>query len=539
MIDVGVLVIGAGPVGLVAALELSHHGVPVLLAERGLTPTEFPKMDITNARTMELLARLDLDEPLRRAGVEPQHRFDVVFATGLGDQATEVARWSLPSVEEARQIIFLVNDGSMPSQPAQRCAQSLFERLVRDRCAEDPLVDLREGWACTGVTPDARGGATATFRDVRTGTLEHVRARWVLGCDGAGSVVRRSLGIPLEGAEGVVALALVHFRSTDTRHLQRFGRFWHVYLATGGVVIAQDEIDTYTAHLPVASDFAWDGRDPVTELRAVLGGPVEVDEVLLTSLWRPNLLVAQRYREGSVLLVGDAAHQFIPTGGYGMNTGVADAVDAGWKVAAIEQGWGGDALIESYEAERRPVALRNRDRSARHAGVIVTWPGVLCESGPSAARAFLLQERGENESFGIELDARYEDSPIVVPDGSSAPPWDPMVVHPAARPGHRLPAIVLSDGRQVLDLLGPGHTVLLVGASGAGVGQVDPTPLVRAAAAVRMPLRVVTVDDEHALEVYERRLVLVRPDGYVAWRGDDVPDDIAALVDVVTGTGRP
>lgn len=545
MIDVGVLVVGAGPVGLVAATELSHHGVPVLLAERGLAPTEFPKMDITNARTMELLARLGLDEPLRQVGVPAEHRFDVVFATGMGPEGTEVSRWSLPSVDEARRIIAWVNDGSMPSQPAQRCAQSLFERLVRDRCAADPLVDLREGWRCEGVQSTVDGAATgdavvATFHDLGTGRTEEVRARWVLACDGAGSVVRTSLDIGLEGVEGVAALALVHLRSTDVERLRRYGRFWHVYLSSGAVIIAQDEVDTYTIHLPVPPDFTWDGQDPVALVRDALGAPIEIDEVLLTSVWRPSLLVAERYRAGRVLLVGDAAHQFIPTGGYGMNTGVGDAVDAGWKVAAVERGWGGDRLVDSYDLERRPVGVRNRDRSARHAGIVVTWPGVLAGSGAEAAAGFLQAERGENESFGIELDVRYDGSPVVVDDGREVPPWDPMVVHPSTRPGHRLPALVLGTGEQVLDLLGPGFTLLVVSADAGDPATVafDPTPMEAAAAAVGLPLTVVRINDPAAAACYERTLILVRPDGHVSWRGDALPEDVASMLDVVRGAPR-
>jgi hypothetical protein len=252
---------------------------------------------------------------------------------------------------------------------------------------------------------------------------------------------------------------------------------------------------------------------------------VKVDEVLLTSVWRPNLLVAERYRDRSVLLVGDAGHQFIPTGGYGMNTGVGDAVDAAWKVAALERGWGGDALIDSYEIERRPVGQRNRDRSARHAGIIVTWPGVLEGSGAVAADTFLQAEQGENESFGIELGAvrglpgdraRWQSAPAVGPDGrASRNAW--VTGCPPSS----------TDGQQVLDLLGPGFTPRRHGPGGSrrpvtSRGR-DPRrrPACSPSSRCAMP----------SPRLYERRLVLVRPGGYVAWRGDALPEDV--------GAGRP
>lgn len=526
-VDTGVLIVGAGPVGLLLAAELAHHGVPCVLTDRSVDPTSYPKMDITNGRTMELLRRLDLHERVREAGVGAEHRFDVVFATGLHGE--EIGRWPLPSVDEARHIIRYVNDGSMPREPAQRCAQSLFEKLMRDHCDGNPLIDTRWGWRCEGVTQDD-DGANVTFTD-GAGAARDLRARWVVGCDGANSVVRRSMGISMEGNTGTASLAMVHFRSSDLNRLHRFGRFWHIYFTGGAVIISQDEGDTWTVHDLVSDDFTWDGVDPVTFLHRALGVPVEVDEVLITSRWNPNLLVADRYRSGRVFLAGDAAHQVIPTGGYGMNTGAGDAVDLGWKLAAVEQGWGGGALLDSYHLERHHVAEQNRDRSLRHALALLAWRG----SGDRMTAT--IPEPGENESFGIELDYRLEGSPVVVPDGSPAPSWDAMVVTPSARPGHRAPSVFTQSGEAIQDRFGPGFTVLVLGepseeTSAAVVGWFKERAPISG-----VPLVVVAESDPHLRTVYEADFVLIRPDGYVAWRANTVAGsaDVDRILGTVTG----
>ena len=229
----------------------------------------------------------------------------------------------------------------------------------------------------------------------------------------------------------------------------------------------------------------------------------------------------------------------IPTGGYGMNTGVGDAVDLGWKLAAVLQGWGGPALLPSYEAERMPVGRRNRDTSARHASVRMTistgTPSRVHEDSDRGARARArageqIRTLGnlENEALGIELDYRYDDSPIVCTEDGDGPKWSPEAYVPSTRPGARAPSVILEDGRGVFDLLGSGFTLLRF-------AEVPVSSLVEAARACGLPLWVVDIRDENARRLYERDLVLVRPDQHVAWRGDVAPRDPASVVDRVRG----
>jgi hypothetical protein len=254
--------------------------------------------------------------------------------------------------------------------------------------------------------------------------------------------------------------------------------------------------------------------------------------------WRRSQFTADRFTAGRILLAGDAAHTTSPTGGHGLNTGIGDVSDLGWMLNALLSGWGGDHLLAAYNAERRPVAIRNGTSSTKNYGAWVQAVGrdlVLDDTPEGEAQRRAVGEQmnamlaQEWYSFGIAMGYRYDASPIVVPDGTPPPPDDPSEYVQTARPGHRAPHAWLADGRSTIDLFGDGFTLLRLGFAG------DVTPLTAAAADCDVPLRVVAIDDPTIARLYQRRLVLVRPDGMVAWRADTLPDDVAALVATVTG----
>ncbi|MFM9885610.1 MAG: FAD-dependent monooxygenase [Burkholderiales bacterium] len=535
--DIPVLIVGAGPVGLVLAKELSHHGIRSTLVERNLDTTRWPKMDITNCRSMELLRRLGLEDGLRQVGVPPQYSFDVIFATGLSGR--EFARWAMPSVDAMRERIRERNDGTMPCVPYQRCSQEVFEAWMKRLCEDDPLIDVRSGWRFDTLTQDA-AGVTAEITDTTTNTNRTLRARYLVGCDGATSAVRKAVDIPLQGRPVPRIARQVHFKSRDLAKLHAHGQFWHIFFAATGTLISQDEVDTWTVQRYYPPDTDPSGIPSEEVVASALGCSIEIDRILVTSVWQGNLLVADRYRAGRVFLAGDSAHQNIPTGGYGMNTGVGDAVDIGWKLAAMLQGWGGPALLASYEVERRPVAVRNVARSDRHASVHVTWRGqmdraLLEADTPEGAahrakiNAIIQAERGENEDHGIELGYRYDGSPVIIGEAGDAPAWRPREYTPTTWPGGRPPSVILEDGSFLFDRLARGFTLLDF------TDERDASRLVDAAAACGVPLERVVVQDPNARRLYERNLVLVRPDQHVAWRGDRVPDNPAAIIDRVRG----
>lgn len=523
MRHVPILIAGGGPVGMTLALVLARLGVPSLLVERQRETTRHPKMDITNVRSMELFRRYGLADDLRAVAVPQANNFDVAWVTAMAGH--ELHRFRYPSVVEKRAQILSRNDGSQPLEPAMRVSQVVIEPVLKRAVLAEPLIQSRFGWAFEDCLQDA-DGVTAVVRDAATGQTETVHCDYLAGCDGGTSRVRASVGISLEGQTAVTQRYMVHFRSAARDLLQRWGIAWH-YQSHFGTLIAQDDDAIWTLQTRPNAGEALDRVDPRALLTQFIGQPIAAD-ILVANAWTPHLLVAQSYRMGRVLLAGDAAHQYIPTGGYGMNTGIGDAVDLGWKLAAVVRGFGGPALVEAYDAERRPVGLRNREASGAHTQVRIqiaqAYAAALVD-GPldafddaGAERRSVLAARiaalgnAENESWGIELGYAYAGSAIVCGETDAAISTDHLVYRPTTVPGARLPHVFLVDGTALFDLLGPWFTLLSFGtAADAG--------LVAAAAKRGLPMQTVRLDQPGLDGIYGAPQILVRPDQHVAWRG--------------------
>lgn len=357
------------------------------------------------------------------------------------------------------------------------------------------------------------------------------------------------------------AMHLIHFKSRDLSRLHKQGQFWHIFFTSGSVIISQDEVDTWTVHNPIPVGTDVSGIDAREAIYKALGGEcapfkIEIDEILVTSTWRPNIYLADKYTSAGkrVFISGDAAHQNIPTGGYGMNTAVGDSFDIGWKVAAVLAGHGGPQLLASYETERRLVGARNIERSGVHFSVHATYVG-WCLEAPKLATAATsegqaLRDRiaehmhlhdGENMDHGIELDYRYSSSPVVVSDSSvKEPVWEPRRYVPSTWPGARAPHVFLENGKQsTFDLFGTGAEYTLVDFSAAGK---HAQAFAAAAARAKLPLKTLHLPDEpHLRHVWERDAVLVRPDDHVAWRAPVAATGAAVInADAVlaTATGK-
>jgi hypothetical protein len=278
-------------------------------------------------------------------------------------------------------------------------------------------------------------------------------------------------------------------------------------------------------------------------LHRALGRPFEV-QWLGTSIWTRRSVVAERYSHGRVFLAGDAVHQLSPTGALGMNTGIGDAVDLGWKLAAVLNGWGGADLLSSYDAERRPIGHRNVGMAAEFYLEHEKFGDQLAAIEDDSPEGALLRQRlgealvkGIGRMFrttGLQIGYRYEHSPICVDDGSPPYPDDAEEAIPSSRPGSRAPHAWLGDGRSMLDLYGRGFVLLRLAARAPDVSALEAQ-----AAARGVPLEAVCVNEPDATRIYERRLVLVRPDGHVAWRADEVPANAAAIIDTVRGARLP
>jgi len=523
---VPILIAGGGPVGMTLALTLARLGVQAMVVERNPATTKHPKMDITNVRSMELFRRLGLAQSLRMVAVPEAHCFDVAWVTTMAGH--ELHRFRYPSVIEKRAEIARHNDGSQPLEPAMRVSQVLIEPALKRAVEAEALVLSRFGTAFEDCTQDA-DGVTAVVRETATGRTESIRCAYLAGCDGGTSSVRGCLGIQLEGQARVAQRYMVHFRSSARDMLQRWGIAWH-YQSPRGTLIAQDDVAHWTLQARPKPGDDLDRVDPNALLTRFMGASTPC-EILVANPWTPHLL---------------AAHQYIPTGGYGMNTGIADACDLGWKLAALVRGFGGPTLLAAYDAERRPVGLRNRHASGTHADVRMAIAQAYADAGnsvyePSAdsdGRRAMLAARiaalgnAENESYGIELGYAYPRSPIVCAETDAEISDDPVRYVPTTAPGARLPSILLTDGSALFDRLGPWFTLIAFGAAPSA-------ELVTAAMRRGMPLEIVRIDQPGLQHIYGAPQLLVRPDQHVAWRGRNAGDEADAIVDRCLGWRGP
>lgn len=521
----GVLVVGAGPVGAVLALELARHGVGCTLIDRSRTVSRHPKMDYINGRSMELLRRHGLTGPIRENGVEPQHPFNFIWSRGFDE--SPIAVWNFASVQEMADRIAATNDGTVPVESHQRLQGSLLEEVLRTAVREEPGIDFQEGVEFTGLEQDADGVRAAVTDD--SGRSRTLAARYAVACDGAGSRVRQAAGITVSQLGPTTQHRDVYFRSSDPE-LRRHGRAFLTIAAGGLTLVSRDEKDTWTGTVHLA-DEAVRAEDPVDLMRRYLGVDFRVDEVLNIAEWEGRLGVADAYRAGSVFLAGDSAHQFYPTGGHGANTGIADAVDLGWKLAALVRGWGGPALAESYQAERRPVALFNREMCGNLLDTWMRFPRLVAGGATrEQLDGFLEQQTYNMDNLGIHFGDRYENSPVVHHEPqATAPAWHWGRITPTTWPGSRPPAVRLKDGTPLFDRFGTGFTLVdQTGGEGAA-------GLAEAAADRGLPLTVLSVDDPAVRATWDHPLVLVRPDQRVAWRAERRPESWTAVLDHVRG----
>lgn len=536
MTSVDVVVAGGGPVGMTLAYVLAEYGVSVVLLERNPTTTTHPKMDITNARSMELFEKVGLAERLRAVSVAETQPFDVSWITTLNGE--ELHRFVYPSVGEVRERLRNVNDGTQPSQPPMRVSQVIIEPVLKQAIEEHPNVDVRFATAFDRFE-EAPDGVTVTSITA-DGTEEQIRCKWLVGCDGGASRVRTQLGIEFSGRARVNERFITHFHSEARELLQRWGAAWH-YQSSLGTLVAQNDRDIWTLLTRFPEGVKPEDVDTAGLIEAFVGEPIE-HEVIVSNHWAPHLLVADSYGRGRVLLAGDAVHQYIPTGGYGMNTGIGDAFDLGWKLAAAIQGFGGPELISSYEIERRPVGLANCAGSGRHNDIRMAiaelYVPELFEDGEAGAAAradasVKIAEYGnaENESFGIELGYAYVGSPIVMNGAEDRVSDDPIHYAPSTTPGARLPSVYLADGSNLYDHLGEWFTLLTF-------AHVDTSAIEDAARSAGVPLKPVKVDIRGHEQLYPDPALLVRPDQHVAWRGTPPVDAASALAIIATVTGN-
>jgi len=528
-----VLIVGGGPVGLSAAIELGWRGIPAVLVSERLETAQHPKCNSTNARSMEHFRRLGIANDLRAAALPPHIERASTYVTRFCGY--EFGRLPRP-----------YSDWPTPEIP-NNVSQIVLEKALRRHAEQQPGVDVRFGWKLVSFE-SGHDGIVASVEST-TGEKQTIKARFMIGADGASSTVRRALGIGMTGEDGTTSRAFMggtmlsyYIRSPEL--MARSNRVpshstWIINPEMRGLMFSQDGKEHWVAHYQVPADIDWrtlDGRDIV---RRMLGCDAEF-EIISGGPWTGGLaLVAERYQSGNIFLAGDAAHLFTPLGGMGMNTGIGDIMNICWKIAAIHEGWGGPRLLETYDVERRPIGARNSQFGVKCSRVMDGWkiPANFEDDTPEAKTAretlgaqIVVEDVPQYLSAGLQLGERYETSPIICAAQSPEPEdhWD--VYTPIDRPSARAPHYWVRDGVALYDLFGKGFTLLNFGPADIA------TPLAVAANARGVPLKIVQLDTPS--EFYSTKLVLVRPDQHIAWQGDDISESNALnVIDRVRGAG--
>ncbi len=535
-----VLIVGGGPVGLAMAGDLGWRGIPCVLIEKTDGRVTQPRMDMVHVRTMEFCRRWGIVPWVEAAGYNRDYPQDNAWVTSLAN-GYELGREPFPSPREEKPP-------PQSPQKRERCPQNFFDPVLARFAGTFPHVTRRYSTELVDLT-ERRDGVTAQVIDHVTGANETIEAQYLVACDGAGSPCRERLGIALLGNPLVTYTTNVIFRCTGFEQLHTLKPAYRfIFIGPDGTfatIVAIDGRHHWRFSLVGSREYRkLTEADVRAAIERAVGCTFDFDVVSILP-WTRRELIADRYATNRVFLVGDSAHQLSPTGGFGMNTGIQEAIDLAWKLAARLSGWGGHSLLASYEKERRPVAARNVEEAAGNLARMLSTrenrpPPEIFQPGPSgdAARRvfgakFTAIMRREWFTLGIQLGYRYENSPICVPDGTAAPPPETANYLQTARPGHRAPHLWLAPGQSTLDLFGRGFVLLRLAAA-----PIDATSLVKTATARHVPLTVHDIRNEEAIALYERRLVLVRPDGHVAWRGDTIPADAAQLIDMVRGQAR-
>lgn len=541
--EVPILIVGGGPVGLALALDLGWRGIGCMLVEKTDGSIDTPKLGAVSIRTMELARRWGVAERIRQTPYQRDWGLSMLFCTSIAGHF--LARLPYPSLAEDR----------IPDQSPEkkwRCPQLWFDPLLASCVRDYPSVDLQYRTRLDNFE-ERDDHVLCTLTDLESGTQRQVATRYLVGCDGPGSTVRRALGITMAGKHSLDYSVAIFFRSRAlaTEHAMGAAERYY-FLDKGGWwgnISAMDGRELWRLTVPSSEEgVAQVARDADKWIRRALGTDAMPFEVLSALPWRRSQLTAEHYGSGRVLIAGDSAHTMSPTGGLGMNTGLGDVDNLGWKLEAMLRGWGGARLIDSYSAERQPIGERNAGFSAHNYFALKAMAdcGAVEENTPEGAavrervgQELLAATRTEWEQLGVHLGYRYEGSSINVADGTPAPEDAQSVYLPTTRPGHRAPHAWLeggshgtwSEGRSTLDLFGRGFTLVRLGPQSA-----EATPWQEAAAQRGMPLQVVDIDRPDIARLYERPLVLVRPDGHCAWRGEGC-DEPGRVLDTVRGAG--
>ncbi|MGE0231538.1 MAG: FAD-dependent oxidoreductase [Flavobacteriaceae bacterium] len=532
-----ILIIGAGPVGLSLAGDLGWRGVECRLVERSDGAIFQPKMDMVGIRTMEFCRRWGIVDWVENSPYPRDYPQDNVWLE------------SLTGYEFGRERMVSKNEEPKPPyspQKRERCPQDMFDPILKRFASQYPSVTFSYETEFVSFEEQA-DRVVCQLRDVYSGEMETVTCDYLVGTDGGASSVREQMGIRMEGKPVLTFTTNVVFKCRDLPSLHDKGKAYRfIFIGREGTwltIVAIDGADRWRMSIVGSEEKRTYGEKDIREiLFRAMGKPFDY-EIESIMPWVRRQLVADDYQTERVFLAGDSCHLTSPTGGFGMNTGIADAVDLSWKLAAVKKGWGGRELLRSYTIERQPVAVRAVTEASRNLGRMLSArtkapPEIAFQPGPEGDKArkeygdwYTETMKPEWYSNGIHLGFNYYHSPVVWPDGTPEPADEISNFIQHGRPGHRAPHVWLKDGRSTLDLFGKGFVLLRTGGGSGETGD-----FAAAAHARNMPLEIVDLSGEKGVnEAYGAAFSLVRPDGHVAWRGEAIPADCGEVLDVVRG----
>ena len=540
-----VAIIGGGPAGLMLAIELGCRGIACTLLEEDATSPVLPKANATSARTMEHYRRRGFASQIRALGLPDHHPQDVVYTTRIAGR--ELTRFQIPSTGQARAQTSFGDYGpdAWPTPELPHRAQQMYiEPILKAQAESHPSVSVRFGARALAVI-DQGPQVRVDYVDTASGEARQLEARYVVGCDGPRSLVRQTMGVAYAG-EGVVKrdflggqMVSIYFRAPDL--VARLGKppawqYWAMNRQQRGLLCAINGIDSFALLLQLADGAKVDAIHLPTVFEQIIGVAFDHELIALTPWSAGFALVAQQFRRGRLMLAGDAAHLFTPTGGMGYNTSVDDVVNLGWKLALVLQGHAPEGLLDSYQAERHPIAERNTGFARSMAESIGNLPVPADVEAPGAAgdaarlalsQALALHVTREFNIPGLQLGLCYAGSPIVARESAPPPPDEPNHYQPSGYPGARAPHLPVGSA-SLLDYFGRDFTLLVFDAASTADWE-------REAARLGLTLKLLRWADETGRALYGASRVLIRPDHHIAWRG---AADAAAAPVLACATGR-